>query len=147
MSHEGLLKALGRVNVEDNIIRTIRSIYRRPKFKVESDGFISGWHEQKAGIRQGCLLSPYAFIALMTAMMSAVKRLHGRRAEQYRVHGAEFDEVLYADDTIWAVSTTTGGMPGCADGTMKGCTIIGCCCTIIGCCCTIIGCCCCSGCA
>ena len=100
VSQVGLMEALERMNVDDKMRRVIRALYRRPTFKVEVDGAPSGWYEQKAGIRQGCPLSPYLFIVLMTVLFADVHRGLGRSTMKHRVLGADFDEVLYADDTI-----------------------------------------------
>ena len=61
VSQVGLMAALERMNVDDKMRRVIGALYRRPTFKVEIDGNSSGWFEQRAGIRQGCPLSPYLF--------------------------------------------------------------------------------------
>ena len=58
VSQAGLLAALERMNVDEKLIRAISSLYRKPTYKVEVDGVTSGWYEQRAGIRQGCPLSP-----------------------------------------------------------------------------------------
>ena len=100
VSQLGLMGALERMNVDDKMRRVIGALYRNPTFKVEIDGNSSGWYEQKAGIRQGCPLSPYLFVVLMTVMFADVHRFLGRSTREHRVLGADFDEVLYADDTI-----------------------------------------------
>ena len=56
--------------------------------------------KQETGIRQGCPLSPYLFIIYMTIMFADVKGELRGAGLQYRVQGANFDEVLFADDTI-----------------------------------------------
>ena len=70
-------------------------------FKVEVDGVSSEWHRQETGIRQGCPLSPNLFIILMTVLFGDIHKGDGHGLKQHRVRGAGFDEVLYADDTIF----------------------------------------------
>jgi hypothetical protein len=100
VSQEGMLKAMERLNVDAKIIRVIRAMYNNPTFMVEIDGVESGWHPQRTGIRQGCPLSPYLFVAFMTVLMHDVQRRQAVKDRDRRVKGANFDEVLYADDTI-----------------------------------------------
>ena len=100
VSHVGLFCALERMGIETKIIKLIKELYSQPQFCVEIDGETSAWHTQAAGIRQGCPLSPYLFIILMTVLFKDVHRIHKPHTVDTRVTGTSFDEVLYADDTI-----------------------------------------------
>jgi hypothetical protein len=62
---------------------------------------------QKTGVRQGCPLSPYLFIIVMSVMYHDVHANHRLLTERQRIVGTHTDEVLYADDTICFAQTTT----------------------------------------
>ena len=57
-------------------------------------------YTQETGIRQGCPLSPYRFIIVMTAMFEDIKENLSLNLAKHRAPGADFDEVMYADDTL-----------------------------------------------
>ena len=80
----------------------IKSIHKYPTFKIEMDGQESDWKKQEAGIRQGCPLSPYLFLIVMTVMLHDIHedKLLNRNLQEDRILGSLLDGILYADDTI-----------------------------------------------
>ena len=74
--HEALLKALHKINVPDKYVQAIKELYRQPTFRVEMEGQISPWTKQTTGIRQGCPLSPYLFIVLMSVLFQYLHNKH-----------------------------------------------------------------------
>ena len=77
-----------------------KSLYRETLFCVELDGNTSEWMPQTTGIRQGCPLSPYLFLIVMTTLFHDVHQTMDEELKKHRVPGADFDEVAYADDTV-----------------------------------------------
>ena len=88
------------MNVPDKYVQAIRELYRQPTFKVEMEGQTSHWMKQTTGIRQGCPLSPYLFIVLMSELFTDIHKDDTLNMKKHRVQGMETDEILYADDTI-----------------------------------------------
>ena len=71
-------------------MKFIEGLCKNPEFTAETNGIESNTKKQKRGIRQGCPLSPYLFVLVMTALLHDV---------HWQV-GVDFGEVLYADGTI-----------------------------------------------
>jgi hypothetical protein len=89
-----------RMGVNQKLINLTKSLYRETLFCVELDGNTSDWMPQTTGIRQGCPLSPYLFLIVMTTLFHDVHQKMDNELKKHRVPGADFDEVTYADDTI-----------------------------------------------
>lgn len=100
VDREGLFQALDRLGVDNKLINLVKMIYKDTKFNVSIDGNTSRWEQQERGIRQGCPLSPYLFLVVMTAMIRDIHFNLREGMARYRIPGATFDEVIYADDTI-----------------------------------------------
>jgi hypothetical protein len=89
-----------RMGVDQKLIHITKSLYRETVFCVELDGYTSEWLPQNTGIRQGCPLSLYAFLIVMTTLFYDAHQKLDTEFARNRVPGADFDEVTYADDTI-----------------------------------------------
>jgi len=100
IDHSRLLEALERLGVPSNMLSLIKTIYREPKFRVKSGEFKSDYKTQSSGIRQGCPLSPYLFVLVMTVLMKDVKSRLNTKRQNEPINGIKFSEILYADDTL-----------------------------------------------
>ena len=98
--HEALFITLQRMGVPEHLSELVKSLYSKPMFSVTLDGHTSNQYEQKTGIRQGCPLSPYLFLLVMTAMFHDIHAEDAGSMCYHRPTSANYDEVVYADDTI-----------------------------------------------
>ena len=78
------------------------NMYENPTFKVEIDGKESKWYKQETVIRQGCPISPYLFLIVMTVIFHDIHESANLQTNliRHRMAGTSYDENLYADDTI-----------------------------------------------
>ena len=95
-----MLHALWRLNVPQDYIDMIEAIYRKPEFIVRDGTDKSASRCQRAGIRQGCPLSPYLFILLMSVLMVDVHRQVDRKIWHNVPDVGHIFDILYADDTM-----------------------------------------------
>ena len=96
---EGLLHALRRFGMPEHFLKVIDSIYSDRVFNVRDCGVTSERRQQQAGICQGCPLSPFLFIALMTVLMHDAHSSLSANAKM-EVDRGSLGDVLYADDTL-----------------------------------------------
>jgi hypothetical protein len=95
-----LANALVRFGVPMTIVNVIRAIYTDRKFFVADSFSDSELHPQAFGISQGCPLSPFLFVMMMSVLMWDAKQ------DLQDIHGIRLDsdfvchEVVYADDTL-----------------------------------------------
>ena len=94
------------MNVPEELKEKIMNIYTYAWFQTSIMGNTSDWHRQATGILQGCPLSPYLFLIVMTAMFYDIQQESIRNLVEKRIPNTNFDEILYADDTICVSSVT-----------------------------------------
>ncbi|CAE8648405.1 unnamed protein product [Polarella glacialis] len=100
VSPVGLLDALRRFGLPEKFLGVIKAIYSDRTFQVKDAGRRSTTHVQTFGICQGCTLSPFLSVMLMTVLMvDAKNKLHSNPdfSEQEPLLTRD---LLYADDTL-----------------------------------------------
>ena len=73
IDQDGLIKALERLNFSDKMLRILKIFYENPQFRIKTQDGKSDYRKQTTGIRQGCPLSPYLFILMMTVAFQDIK--------------------------------------------------------------------------
>ena len=94
-----LLQALRIFGIPDQFVDMIQSIYTDRCFRVSECGVTSERHLQQSGICQGCPLSPFLFVIVMTVLMDIARKDLSPLASAAIGEQQLFD-ILYADDTI-----------------------------------------------
>jgi hypothetical protein len=94
---ESMLADLRRFGSPQHVLGVIAAIYSSRMFRVRDSS--SSSRQQHSRIPQGCLLSPFLFVMLMTVMMhDAVEKLPPEDRDLLR--RGSLAELLYADDTL-----------------------------------------------
>lgn len=100
IQHDKLFIALERLDIPKEIIDIINDAYSDPTFFVKDNYGNSEKKRQSSGIRQGCPLSPYLFILVMTCIDHDIWLQRSMWVVNNRVPGINFDMIYYADDPI-----------------------------------------------
>ena len=100
VKHDKLFEALERMSIPDKTLKAIKQLYKNPTFRIEMEGRTSEWTKQNSGIRQGCPLSPYLFVLLMSIMFNDIKEVTKNQLEKGVLEHFDSTEIMYADDTL-----------------------------------------------
>jgi len=96
---ESLLQALRKFGIPEPFVQMAQSIYTDRAFVVSECGETSDRRPQLSGICQGCPLSPFLFVIVMTVLMDIARsELSQESLEAIGQHSLY--DILYADDTI-----------------------------------------------
>ena len=92
-----MLEALRRFGLPNQFLEMVSAIYDSRSFFVCDNHQDSSLHTQSAGISQGCPLSPFLFVIVMSVI------IHDARADLRACIGDasnNVSEIMYADDTL-----------------------------------------------
>ena len=97
---DGLLDVLRRFGLPPPFLCLIKNIYTHRQFIVEDTNEQSQYRAQCNGISQGCPLSPFLFVMLMTVIMhDANKKLQDCFGDIMNAP-LNVNDLMYADDTL-----------------------------------------------
>ena len=102
VDHDSMIIALERLGVHRQYVDIIRDFYTNQTFYTRGPFGDTAKATPHTGIRQGCPLSPYLFIMVMTVLFSDVDRrlrIHGTPTNSWSVGKPVYD-LEYADDTL-----------------------------------------------
>ena len=100
IQHDKLILALRRLGFSRRYTDVIADCYSTPMFFVRDNFGSSGVKKQSSGIRQGCPLSPYLFLLVMTCIDFDIQQNISGFVTNNRIPGVDFDMIYYADDTV-----------------------------------------------
>ena len=63
-----MILAMERLNIPTKVVNILKPLYTNPQFRIKDMEGFSTYRKQRAGIRQGCPLSPYLFVCLMSVI-------------------------------------------------------------------------------
>lgn len=106
VQHDKLIMALRKMGFSQHYCDIIQNCYEEPTFFVKDAFGTSQIKRQSSGIRQGCPLSPYLFVIVMSCVDFEIRMNSSRWVQNGRIPNLDFDMIYYADDTIIFLQTT-----------------------------------------
>ena len=100
------MNALDRCNVPEETLQELRAMYASITLRIRDAEDCSTERQQKTGIRQGCPLSPYLFILLMSTLTEDALKEAGS-TDSVAPKDAGTPLLLYADDTMIISNTAS----------------------------------------
>lgn len=95
---------MARIGIPPKIVAIITAIHDNLQFSIKDGNKTTMNRKQHTGIRQGCPLSPYLFVFLLTVMMMDITDdmtpAEKLTLDRGRLHHEVTKNLFYADDTI-----------------------------------------------
>src|SRR5215469_16802442 len=86
VKHEGLMKMLERLEIDEKDLRIIKKLYWNQKVAVKIDDVESKRQCIEIGVRQGCVMSPHLFNLYSEMIIREIKSLEGIRLNRYNIN-------------------------------------------------------------
>ena len=94
-------KALEEHDVNNELIKAIKSFYIEPQSAIQISGKLSNRFKVDVGVRQGCILSPLLFIILMDSISSKVdKHMKSLEVGMWKLKAMKIKMLSFADDLV-----------------------------------------------
>ena len=104
IDHKCLGEALEMSGIDRGIIETLEDGYSKATIFVEDDFGDSEKKQQQLGIRQGCPLSPYLFVLVMTCIERDTSREISQKVKDARIPGTTLDMFFFTQTTqLWCL--------------------------------------------
>ena len=109
VDHKRMMQALQRFGISTNAEAAISSLYSKPAFSVQGFDTTTTQGTVAAGIRQGCPLSPYLFIIVLSVILHDMDQTLRSQGTPFNTwsEGRPIYDVEYADDTLLLALVTT----------------------------------------
>ena len=102
VDREALWKVLMMYGVGGSLLRAVKAFYVDSRACVRAGGGVSDWFDVRAGLRQGCVMSPWLFNIYMDGVVREVNaKVQGAGLPLVDGSGREWriNQLLFADDT------------------------------------------------
>jgi len=103
ISHKAISSSLLRLGVPETFVKAIEALYSSPSFRVRDPHSTSASRTQGRGVRQGCPLSPFLFVCVLTCVMSDCDAEYLTRFGSLPTifsSASPLWDMEYADDTV-----------------------------------------------
>ena len=97
---EAMLQALHRFGLPKEILEMVAAIYATRTFCIKEAGVVSSERRQSCGIVQGCPLSPYLFIMVLTVVFADTDLATDNHPLSLLESIPSTLDITYADDTL-----------------------------------------------
>ena len=109
LDHTAMITALRRFGLSAKMLAAVESIYLNPTFMTKGPDGRTAHGNVHSGIRQGCPLSPYLFVAVLTVVFADIDALLQTQGTPTNTwsEGYPTYDIECADDTLLLGRTTT----------------------------------------
>ncbi len=123
VSHDVILVTLSHLGVPDSVVNLIKNIYTNASTEVRTSAGVTPGIPIKAGVKQGCPLSPILFNLCVEIILRAIS-LKGHTNGPVKHFNGEISVLAYADDLV-LLAKNKDALQNLLDSASKTATLIG----------------------